>query len=520
MQKSLLRIFIIQIFIVSNLYSGEILFEVKDDLGNPIMSVQDDGIWILNSDGDTLMTVNNDSIRFGIDSAMQRSFAIQQSGSRTIKYRANGANVFKIADADEVENFEGPMMLWYPQKEAFRVGNVLVEGASNVGLNSFATGFKSQAIGNYSQAMGYECISGSRYSTALGYRAVTNGEGALAVGFNAKALSPTAIALGRDVEANEDYSTAIGNTAIADGNYSLAIGRNTNATTAYSTAIGTSTDAEGEQATAIGVFAKATGNYSSAFGQGVRSLGTASTAIGSNNTAAHASSSLALGYNINAFAKYSTAIGYNTDAYGRNSTAIGSRTTSASAYSFVTGRYNILEGDSLNWIYYDPLFVVGNGSSSAVRNNAFTIYKDGDAKLDGGLSLEVGTEVNEFSTDGTLAGNSVYVVPTERAVKTYVDANSSPAAMIPVAIGNISSTGVINSGSGVNSCSWNSTYSRYEIQITGITYDWDTHITMVTPMSGGIGVRTGSVGGKLLVTLYTYEGNKVQGAFQFVTYNP
>ena len=40
--------------------------------------------------------------------------------------------------------------------------------------------------------------------------------------------------------------------------------------------------------------------------------------------------------------------------------------------------------------------------------------------------MEVGklkrvNEINEFSIDGTLAGNSDVVVPTEKAVKTYVD---------------------------------------------------------------------------------------------------
>lgn len=41
----------------------------------------------------------------------------------------------------------------------------------------------------------------------------------------------------------------------------------------------------------------------------------------------------------------------------------------------------------------------------------------------GGLSTKFGTGINEFSTDGTLAGNSDDALPTEKAVKTYVDAN-------------------------------------------------------------------------------------------------
>jgi len=46
-----------------------------------------------------------------------------------------------------------------------------------------------------------------------------------------------------------------------------------------------------------------------------------------------------------------------------------------------------------------------------------------------GLALENGTRVNEFSSDGTLAGNSSNALPTEQAVKTYVD--NSIATLAP-----------------------------------------------------------------------------------------
>lgn len=39
----------------------------------------------------------------------------------------------------------------------------------------------------------------------------------------------------------------------------------------------------------------------------------------------------------------------------------------------------------------------------------------------GSLTLATGASINEFSTDGTLVGNADTVVPTEQAVKTYVD---------------------------------------------------------------------------------------------------
>lgn len=44
------------------------------------------------------------------------------------------------------------------------------------------------------------------------------------------------------------------------------------------------------------------------------------------------------------------------------------------------------------------------------------------------LSCSAGASINEISTDGTLAGNSDTAVPTEKAVKTYVDALPTPGA--------------------------------------------------------------------------------------------
>lgn len=44
------------------------------------------------------------------------------------------------------------------------------------------------------------------------------------------------------------------------------------------------------------------------------------------------------------------------------------------------------------------------------------------------LGFSAGVTINEFSTDGTLAGNSISAVPTENAVKTYVDTAVSNGA--------------------------------------------------------------------------------------------
>ncbi len=53
---------------------------------------------------------------------------------------------------------------------------------------------------------------------------------------------------------------------------------------------------------------------------------------------------------------------------------------------------------------------------------------------DGRVSLALGDSINEFSTDATLAGNSDLAVPTEKAVKTYVD--NSPKVYAGIGVEN------------------------------------------------------------------------------------
>ena len=45
----------------------------------------------------------------------------------------------------------------------------------------------------------------------------------------------------------------------------------------------------------------------------------------------------------------------------------------------------------------------------------------------GSIGAQLGESINEFSSDGTLAGNSNTAVPTEQAVKTYVDTQTNTA---------------------------------------------------------------------------------------------
>jgi hypothetical protein len=93
------------------------------------------------------------------------------------------------------------------------------------------------------------------------------------------------------------------------------------------------------------------------------------------------------------------------------------------------------------------------------------------------------------------------------------------ANLLPIAYGNVSSTGFVNSGSG------NFTVSRittgwYAVTITGEAYQFQLYTATVTPVSGGtpIMVSTGSGGGNLYVYTYNAAGTAADNQFTFVVY--
>lgn len=136
---------------------------------------------------------------------------------------------------------------------------------------------------------------------------------------------------------------------------------------------------------------------------------------------------------------------------------------------------------------------------------------------DQGVALEHGVRINEFSNDSSLGGFSTSAVPTESAVRFYVEA--AIAAARPLAIGSIAADGTIISGSGNYSIIWNNIGKRYEISINGENYNTLNFTTIVTPVhfSNRTAV-TGGVNAKLMVYLFNDSGEGIQGPFHFITY--
>lgn len=156
-------------------------------------------------------------------------------------------------------------------------------------------------------------------------------------------------------------STAFGSFTTASGEGSLAVGTFNTASQKGSMAIGDNNMATGSGAIALGIGATASNTNSVALGPNTSS-GFSSVAMG-NNTAASAYNSFSAG-------EWSV-------ASGQHSAAMGEWALADSYGSFAIGRYNLGGGDQDNWVATDPLFMVGNGSSTGSRSNAFEVKKNG-----------------------------------------------------------------------------------------------------------------------------------------------
>jgi hypothetical protein len=84
----------------------------------------------------------------------------------------------------------------------------------------------------------------------------------------------------------------------------------------------------------------------------------------------------------------------------------------------------------IGWDESEDKVIAGTGTFTGSSTGALTHSKANFEAADvkgSTITAASGASVAEFSTDGTLAGNSDTAVPTEKAVKTYVDAVDSDA---------------------------------------------------------------------------------------------
>jgi hypothetical protein len=432
------------------------LFEVKNNNGQTVFAVYNEGVRVYVDDGlpkgtkggfaiggfgtgkspsQNLFLVKSDTIRMYIDDrpgkGTKGGFAI--GGFSTGKGNTNFFNV--ATDAAGVINPAQNRILWYPLKNAFLTGNVIIEHPDSVGINSFSTGYQSRAKGLYSQAMGYSAIARGSYSTSIGRNSLSKGANSFAFGNQSSALANDSYAFGTGAEASGGLSFALGSVgvdstgkptgktkasgygafaigfgSVSSGQGAFSIGVSDTASGPFSTAMGYQTSAKGWFATSMGAGTKAKAPFSTSLGWGpliedagwCAIAGGASTKAGNwaavalgDRTYASGHTSLATGYSTTASGHLSATFGEFTTASGDGSTAMGHNTTAQAYGSLVVGRYNTLGGNSTAWNFWDPVLVVGNGNSATDRSNAMTVYNSGIADFGSFINLSTKSTYNE-----------------------------------------------------------------------------------------------------------------------------
>jgi len=317
------------------------LFVVKDDDGNEVFVVYSKGVivYVDSADVSTKSTTNEQLTGFRV-------------GKRTTGGSKGFDNeYFSISPSSEPEviNPSEARILWYPHKEAFMAGRVLVEHIDSVGTNSWASGFESKSIGNYSQALGYRPRALGHYSTAIGNYALAEGDNSFALGDSAVAGS------GGGAKGIAGNAYAFGKNALATGDNSYAIGLGAEADNTSSFAIGFGAVAHGEGSFAIGSWGRdslgnpilfptaAMGDFSMALGLSSKTDNLGAMAFGVNSRAVGIFS-LALGYDNEAHKTQSIAIGTGNDAKGHSSVSIGLKAKTDEPYGVAIGAFPHAKG--------------------------------------------------------------------------------------------------------------------------------------------------------------------------------
>ena len=199
-------------------------------------------------------------------------------------------------------------------------------------------------------------------------------------------------AIGAWSNAAADYSFASGRATTASGYGSTVFGRNSTSGGDYSTAMGYNTVASGAYSTAMGYQSTASGGYSKAIGYESTASGTRSFAGGLQTVASGGGS----------FAFHS-----GTIASGTNSTALGRVTVASDYASVVIGQYNSSGSSATSADSFStsaPAFVIGNGTASNAKSDAFKVMFNGDTTVSNDLT--VSGDVN-ISSDARLKSNIV-----------------------------------------------------------------------------------------------------------------
>jgi len=359
----------------------EALFEVKNKDGQTIFAVYNEGVRIYVSDGDT--------------KGPKGGFAI--GGFGTVKNKSG--QYFNVStDTSNIINPSQNRILWYPLKNAFLAGRVLIESPDSVGINSFAFGDNAKALNDDSYAFGAFAEAKGVGSFAFGYagrdstgptgnNTVASGNFSFAFGLGYEADSLGSFAFGSDNKASNHFSQAFGLSTVSSGHTATTFGHKTTASAWTSMAIGGGTVASGPESFAMGNESWADGWASAAFGNHSAATGDLSFTAG-NNTKASGGSAFAAGNVTIASGGNSVAFGCcNTEASGFAAMAIGGGTLASGFDAFAGGSGS--KATNYHSFAFGYNTFAGGQSSFALGSNSRTVEDVSFAMGDSAIAEKV-----------------------------------------------------------------------------------------------------------------------------------
>jgi hypothetical protein len=125
-----------------------------------------------------------------------------------------------------------------------------------------------------------------------------------------------------------------------------------------------------------------------------------------NNSAG--TNAVAMGNNTTASGNNSTSMGYFTTASGNKTTAMGADTTASDYASLVIGQYNSsgssVTNNATSFSTSNTAFVIGNGTASNTKSDAFKVMFNGDTTVSNDLTVNGDVVI---SSDARLKSNIV-----------------------------------------------------------------------------------------------------------------
>jgi hypothetical protein len=340
------------------------------------------------------LRINNDSTRFFINDdplnkGAKGGFAI--GGFGTSKGNTNFFNVETATSGLTIIDPSENRILFHPLKNAFLVGKVLIKNVSDVGENSFASGFESVATGDQSQSMGYKTVALGKRSTAMGSESRAEGWFSFAMGSQSVASGMNAAAIGGYCQAAGGNAMAMGWLSTASGPASFAIGNGCTASASNSQAMGWGSEASGQESTAIGNACVASGLKSFAFGDVAKALNDNSYSFGKSSQA-KGKSSYAIGESVIAGSETSEncyAFGKSTHATGNGSYAFGDGAIASGTYATAFGKLAQASNTSS--------FAFGE-SASSISPNSFSLGKGAIAEGESSYAFGEGAHASNLSS--------------------------------------------------------------------------------------------------------------------------